>query len=160
MNIVNRRMSLVRVVFFSFLGVVGAPNSFAETSEESVTNVQVVREFIEAWSRLDADELVTYFAEEGTYHNMPIAPVSGHANLRGFIGNFLKSWEKTDWEVLNIVAEGDLVIAERVDRTVVAGRQVDLPCVGVFEMEGGKIKVWRDYFDMATFTKGASGPQE
>ena len=38
------------------------------------------------------------------------------------------------------------------DRTVVAGRKVDLPCVGIFEMENGKIKVWRDYFDLATFT--------
>ena len=31
--------------------------------------------------------------------------------------------------------------------------KVDLPCCGVFEMEDGKIRVWRDYFDMATFTK-------
>ena len=119
-----------------------------------MNNEQIIRDFIGAWSRLDVDELVTYFAEDGTYYNMPIEPVSGHDNLRGFIGNFLASWEKTDWEILNILAEGDLVIAERVDRTVVAGREVDLPCVGVFEMENGKIKVWRDYFDMASFTGG------
>ncbi len=122
---------------------------------EEMSNEQVVRDFIAAWSRLDAEELVTYFTEDGTYYNMPIQPVSGHANLKGFIHNFLKTWEKTDWEIVNIVAQDDLVIAERVDRTVVAGRKVDLPCVGVFEMENGKIKVWRDYFDMATFTAGA-----
>jgi limonene-1,2-epoxide hydrolase len=83
---------------------------------------------------------------------MPTAPVSGHANLQAFIHGFLKSWDKTDWEIINILAQGDLVIAERMDRTVVAGRKVDLPCVGIFEMEDGKIKVWRDYFDLATFT--------
>jgi limonene-1,2-epoxide hydrolase len=148
------------LVFAGFLGVVGSSASVAETGEQTMTNEQIIREFIGAWSRLDADELVTYFAEDGTYHNMPIAPVSGHADLRGFIGNFLKSWEQTDWEVLNIISRGDLVIAERVDRTVVAGRKIDLPCVGVFEMEGGKIKMWRDYFDMATFTTGATGNQE
>jgi limonene-1,2-epoxide hydrolase len=30
---------------------------------------------------------------------------------------------------------------------------VDLPCAGVFEMQGGKIKVWRDYFDLGTYVK-------
>jgi limonene-1,2-epoxide hydrolase len=160
MTPLNRRMSLFWIVFVSFFSVVGSTNGVAETGEQTITNEQIIREFIGAWSRLDADELVTYFAEDGTYHNMPIAPVSGHANLREFIGNFLNSWERTDWEVLNIVSRGDLVIAERVDRTVVAGRKVDLPCVGVFEMEGGKIRVWRDCFDMATFTKGATGAQE
>jgi limonene-1,2-epoxide hydrolase len=31
---------------------------------------------------------------------------------------------------------------------------VDLPCVGVFELEAGKIKTWRDYFDLATYQRG------
>lgn len=38
----------------------------------------------------------------------------------------------------------------------VGEKGVDLPCLGVFEMEDGKIKVWRDYFDMATFAGGMS----
>ncbi len=33
---------------------------------------------------------------------------------------------------------------------------VDLPCLGVFEMKDGKIKEWRDYFDMGTFIKAMS----
>ncbi|MDO8378013.1 limonene-1,2-epoxide hydrolase family protein, partial [Phenylobacterium sp.] len=64
---------------------------------------------------------------------------------------FLKDWSSTQWEVLNLVSSGDVVIAERVDRTVVAGKPVDLPCCGVFEMRDGKIAVWRDYFDMGTY---------
>ena len=34
------------------------------------------------------------------------------------------------------------------DRTKMGEPSVDLPCVGIFELEEGKIKVWRDYFDM------------
>jgi limonene-1,2-epoxide hydrolase len=140
----------------SVVAIGGQNTSWASAQgAENVNNEQIVRDFIAAWSRLDADELVTYFTADGTYYNMPIAPVTGQANLREFIHNFLKSWEKTDWEILNIVSQGDLVIAERVDRTVVGDRKVDLPCVGVFEMQDGKIAVWRDYFDLATFTKGA-----
>ena len=51
---------------------------------------------------------------------------------------------------------GDIVIAERLDRTEAGDKSVDLPCTGVFEMKDGKIKVWRDYFDMATFTAAMS----
>lgn len=118
-----------------------------------MSNAQIVRDFIAAWSRLDADELAGWFTEDGIYHNMPIAPVQGQAALRAFIGNFLKGWTETDWEVLTLVASGDTVIAERVDRTMVNGKKVDLPCCGVFELRDGKIAAWRDYFDMGTYVK-------
>ncbi|MCC6926806.1 limonene-1,2-epoxide hydrolase family protein [Novosphingobium sp.] len=122
------------------------------------TNAEVVRAFIAAWSRLDVEELVGYFTPDGTYYNMPIAPVSGHDALRPFITGFISGWASTEWEVLNLVESGDLVIAERVDRTVTPdGKQIELPCCGVFEMEQGKIRVWRDYFDMGTYMKALAG---
>ena len=121
------------------------------------SNKEIIQEFIEAWSRLDADELVNYFTSDGVYHNMPAAPVSGHDSLKPFIAGFIGGWTRTDWDILNLMEQGDIVIAERLDRTMVGDISVDLPCCGVFEMEDGKIKVWRDYFDMATYTKPLSG---
>ena len=114
-------------------------------------NETTIRNFIGAWSNLDTDELVAYFTEDGTYHNMPMQAVSGHMALREFINGFMANWEKTDWEILNLVSAGNIVVAERVDRTVAAGKPVDLPCCGVFEMRDGKIAVWRDYFDITTY---------
>ena len=116
-------------------------------------NVKVIEAFISAWSNLDAEELAGYFTEVGVYYNMPTQPIQGRDNLVQFIGGFIASWTKTTWDTLNIVGAGNVVIAERLDRTEVGNIKVDLPCCGVFEMEDGKIKVWRDYFDMATFTK-------
>jgi limonene-1,2-epoxide hydrolase len=84
---------------------------------------------------------------------MMAKPVSGHENLRGFIGRFLKGWTATEWDIINIVSRGEIVIAERLDRTRLGDKKVDLPCVGVFEIQNGRIKVWRDYFDLATYTK-------
>ena len=123
---------------------------------EMTNNEALVRDFIAAWSRLDVDELVAYFCEDGVYHNMPAEPVAGHEALRAFIGAFLANWERTDWEVLNLLAEGDIVVVERMDRTLASGKSVDLPCCGVFEMRNGKIAVWRDYFDMATYINALS----
>ncbi len=118
---------------------------------QNADNVAIIREFIEAWSSLDADRLAEYFTEDGTYHNMPTQPVSGKDNVREFIRGFLATWTETRWDILNILGEGDVVIAERVDRTRTSMGDVDLPCTGVFEMEDGRIRVWRDYFDLNTF---------
>ena len=121
------------------------------------SNEEIVRDFIKAWSRLDPAELAGYFSADGTYHNMPAEPVTGCENIEKFIGGFLKHWSSTEWDILNIVSRGDVVIAERLDRTMVGGKAVNLPCCGVFEMEHGKIKVWRDYFDLATYVRALQG---
>ncbi|MCC6786631.1 MAG: nuclear transport factor 2 family protein [Hyphomonadaceae bacterium] len=120
------------------------------------SNETIVRAFIAAWSRLDVEELLSYFAADGVYHNMPIGPIAGHERLRPFIQNFLKGWTATTWDIRAILASGDLVMVERLDRTRVGNKPVDLPCCGVFEMKDGKIQVWRDYFDMATYTRALS----
>ncbi len=114
-------------------------------------NEEIIRDFIKAWSRLDAKELAGYFAEDGVYHNMPTGPVKGRDNVEAFIAGFAKDWTSTEWDLLNILADGDIVITERLDRTKVGDKPVDLPCAGIFEMQDGKIKVWRDYFDLSTY---------
>ena len=37
------------------------------------------------------------------------------------------------------------------------GKQADIPVIGVFEVDSdGKIKLWRDYFDLETFNRQIS----
>lgn len=121
------------------------------------TNEDIIREFVRTWSTLDPDRIVAFFAEDWVYHNMPLAPVSGRAQLRAFIAGFVKNWSATDWVIVNLVSAGPIVIAERVDRTKMGEKSVDLPCCGVFELKDGKISVWRDYFDLATYTRALAG---
>jgi limonene-1,2-epoxide hydrolase len=119
---------------------------------QTESNEAIVRDFISAWQRLNPSELAGYFSEDGVYHNMPSAAVVGRDNIEQFIAGFISQWESTDWEVINLLADGDRVMVERLDKTVVAGRPVNLPCFGYFELSDGKIKLWRDYFDLATYT--------
>jgi len=116
-------------------------------------NEDVIRDFIVTWSNLDANGLAEYFTDDGIYHNMPMEPVSGKENIRNFIAGFIQPWTNTTWDILSIVSKGDIVIAERLDRTSAGEKKVDLPCAGVFEMEKGKIKILRDYFDSNTYFK-------
>ena len=118
-----------------------------------MSNKQIIRLFIEAWSTLNADKLAEFFTEDGVYHNIPATPVSGKANVRDFIKGFSGDWTATNWEVISIVEDGDIVVAERIDHIDMGDKHVDLPCVGVFELYEGKIRIWRDYFDLGTYMK-------
>jgi len=77
----------------------------------------------------------------------------GKGNVQAMIAGFIQSWTATEWEVLNLPSAAEVVVAERLDRTKAGDKAVDLPCTGVFVMENGKIKVWRDYFDFTTSVK-------
>ena len=116
-------------------------------------NIDIVTEFCEAWSRRDVDELVDYFTEHAIYHNMPGPPIEGKPAIKTIFQQILAPTTWAEWETLNIAEVGDAVLTERVDRFDIAGKRVELPVAGVFEIEGGKIKAWRDYFDMATWTR-------
>ena len=55
-----------------------------------------------------------------------------------------------------IVAEGDTVITEHVERwTWDSGETVDLPFVSVFQLRDGRIVRWWDYWDLATLMNAA-----
>ena len=139
----------ILIVFLLLTGI----GANAQREPEMSNNESIIREFVTAWSRLDAVELASYFAVDGIYHNIPSRPVQGRENIQQFIAGFIAPWESTTWEIITLLSDGDTVIVERVDRTVVAGKAVDLPCTGVFELQNGEIKAWRDYFDLATYTK-------
>jgi limonene-1,2-epoxide hydrolase len=116
-------------------------------------NIDLVRAFCEAFSRRDTDELLGFFTDDAVYHNMPMPPVRGKEAIRSVLDMFLKPAESVEFIVLHAASEGAAVLTERLDRFGIGGKKVELPVCGVFEIEGGKIAAWRDYFDMATWTR-------
>ena len=48
---------------------------------------------------------------------------------------------------------GSTVLTERVDRFLMNGQPIALPVMGTFEVRGGKIAAWRDYFDLADYQR-------
>ena len=117
------------------------------------SNEQIINDFIAAWARLDADAVTEFFTDDAVYHNIPMAPVKGKENIRKEIPKFMRGTTSLNFEVRHQVAAGNLVMNERLDHATVKGKSFSLPVFGVFELEGGKIKAWRDYFDLETFTK-------
>ena len=119
--------------------------------------IEVVRRFCAAWSdNTGAVELAAFFAEDAVYHNIPQEPVTGRENIANTIASVLRPGppgiESIDFRVINIAANGPVVMTERVDAFKTPNKSFELPVMGIFEINDGKISAWRDYFDMAQFT--------
>jgi limonene-1,2-epoxide hydrolase len=120
-------------------------------ANENETPIEVVRRFCAVWSNGDPDEIAEFFADDAVYHNIPMDPITGRDTIKSFIAGFAGGAEQIDFRVRNIVAEGNVVLTERVDVFVMPNGKVELPVMGTFEVRDGKIAAWRDYFDMKQF---------
>jgi len=119
---------------------------------------KVVSDLFAAWSRLSIDDIMSYFAEDAVWDNVPMTPAKGKAAIREMTNGFLKDTATFGVKVLKSAHEGNVVFNSRIDSiTMKNGKKADIPVAGMFELDdAGKIKVWRDYFDLATFTKQVS----
>lgn len=118
---------------------------------------ELVRSFIEAWNANDLERILGHLSEDVTYHNMPVAPIHGRAAVRDYLGG-KGGFDWVDWKLLSLAVDGNKVLTERVDDFGWQGRSISLPIMGIFEVEGGLIRAWRDYFDMAGYRTQLSAP--
>jgi limonene-1,2-epoxide hydrolase len=115
--------------------------------------IELVRRFCAAWSDgLGAAELAAFFTDDAIYHNIPLAPVTGREDIASTIASFTAGVEGIEFRVINITADGPVVMTERVDVFKLPDKAFELPVMGTFEVRDGKITAWRDYFDMNQFT--------
>jgi limonene-1,2-epoxide hydrolase len=116
------------------------------------TPVEIVTQFCDQVAGGDAEKAAEFFSDDAIYHNIPLDPVNGRAAIRDTIGMFLGMADKVWFDTLHIVADGPIVMTERVDHFAQGDRDIALPVMGTFEVHDGKITAWRDYFDMNQFT--------
>jgi limonene-1,2-epoxide hydrolase len=120
--------------------------------------LETIQSFCDAWARKDIDELMSFFAEDAVYHNIPVPPVKGAAAIREAFLAFAKLMDSIVLVNLNVAANGDVVFTERIDKFRSAKLTLDLPVAGVFELRDGKIVAHRDYFDYQTWLKATGIP--
>ena len=119
--------------------------------EDPQKNIALISQFIQACVRADPDEFASYFTEDAIWWNSPWAPVKGRDAIRETLRRGSQKMAALPWEIRHIVADGNIVLTERVDHFLVNNNKVSVPCMGVFELQGGKIAAWRDYWDLKQF---------
>jgi limonene-1,2-epoxide hydrolase len=113
---------------------------------------EVVDRFLAAWQSEDADTALAFFADDAVWHNMPMDPVVGIEAIREVYVEFAGAMDGLRVDVHLQLSNDTFVMHERTDHVSMGGKTVSLPICGVFEIQHGRIKNWRDYFDMTRLT--------
>ena len=112
----------------------------------------VVDEFIRRIVANDLESALEMVSDDVEYDNVPLGKNIGPDAMRAFLGAMSGGVDEVQFVIHRQAAAGNLVMNERLDRFRVGDNWMDLPVAGVFEVnDAGKVSLWRDYFDLATF---------
>jgi len=116
-----------------------------------MTPLETVNAFIDALERKDFDAAIALVADDCEYDNVPMGKIHGPADIRAALEPMLGAANTVEWIVYRESADGPIVFNERFDRFEMPFGWIDMPVTGVWEVHDGKIKLWRDYFDLSTY---------
>jgi limonene-1,2-epoxide hydrolase len=116
---------------------------------------QVVRDFmtafIEAWPTGDATTLSRFFSEDAQYCNGPLQPVHGREAIMAELARMMSLGGEVEADIRHFLSDDAVVMTERVDYVKLGRKTAGLAIAGVYEVHGGVITRWRDYFDSKEF---------
>jgi limonene-1,2-epoxide hydrolase len=102
-----------------------------------------------------------FFTPATIWENVGMMSTTGPDEALGLMANFESQLGLATMKVdmVAIAAQGNKVLTERVDHMVKpdGGVAMSVRVAGIFEVEGGKITAWRDYFDTAGMGGGQAG---
>lgn len=123
------------------------------------SDLGLVKDFCESWAGGDLEHVLSFLAEDAEWENVPTGSIHGKSAIREKLGSVFKAADKIEWHLLHAASlESGHVLTERVDLVVVNGRVAKLRLMGIFHVTEGKIRLWRDYFDMETYRKALGQP--
>ncbi len=103
------------------------------------------------WEDLDKELILSVFHEDAEMQSMMKAPYRGKAEIAAMLDQFLAIASAVRMEILNRCIDGNVVTLERRDHFTVLGKSGVLPAVGIFIIEDGLIRTWREYFDWSFY---------
>jgi limonene-1,2-epoxide hydrolase len=119
----------------------------------STDSAIVVETFLKALQAQDFDKVDALLADDLVYENVGLPTMHGGAK----VARMLRSMQgKMGFEVNfhRNVADGATVLNERTDAIVVGPLRLQFWVCGVFEVNDGRITLWRDHFDFFDVVKG------
>ena len=123
----------------------------AKPTSQEKANVQVVKDFCEAWPAHDVAKIMSYFADDCAYRPLEtMETAKGRETVEKEIKRFVNNVER--FEILETWARGPMVINQRIDHF----KDFQVKAwhgTGVFFLKDGRIVEW---FDYTTFTDPVS----
>jgi limonene-1,2-epoxide hydrolase len=113
----------------------------------------------QALSKRDWDSVQTYLSDDCIYVDMPIGPTAAARGPADIVRRLKLGLESLADYVNHdglLVADGVHVFYEHSETwTWQSGEKAVLPFVSVHKVIGGKVVLWKDYWDMGTMTAQA-----
>ena len=139
----------MRQRILAVLGVIlltaAAPSVAADTDAQKLATVQ---KMIDAWNTRNWQQVYELFAADGVLESMMLpTPTVGREAISKRIGALAKDISRIELRIRHMGVADGVVFIERVDDFVYRGKHGAVPVVGVVEVEQGRVKAWREYYD-------------
>ncbi len=106
---------------------------------------EVVTRCMEAMHAKDVEGVLACFHDDAEF-SLPSQHFAGKDALRAMFAGFLSVATDMHMEVHRQIADGNMIVNERTDHFTIGERSVDLDICGVFQVDEGRIRYWREYF--------------
>ena len=141
----------MRQQILAALGVIlltaAAPSVAADTDAQKLATVQ---KMIDAWNTRNWQQVYELFAADGVLESMMLpTPTVGREAISKRIGALANDIARIELRIRHMGVADGVVFIERVDDFVYRGKHGAVPVVGVVEVEQGRVKAWREYYDRA-----------
>lgn len=120
---------------------------------DTAANARAVESFLYALQDEDFDTAEAAMADNIEWQNVGYPTIRGRRRIMSI---FRRGKGRVGFEVKlhRVAAEGNAVLTERTDALIIGPVRMQFWVCGVFEVHGGRITLWRDYFDMFDVVKG------
>jgi limonene-1,2-epoxide hydrolase len=117
---------------------------------DTTANARTVETFLYALQDEDFDTAASKLADNIEWQNVGIPIIRGRERIMKI---FRSGGGRMGFEVKfhRIAAEGNAVLTERTDALIFGPLRMQFWVCGTFEIHGGRITLWRDYFDFFDF---------
>ncbi|MGV0643407.1 limonene-1,2-epoxide hydrolase family protein [Mycolicibacterium sp. XJ879] len=127
----------------------------AAALRSNLDNVRTVETFLYALQDEDFDTVDKSLADGIEWQNVGLPTIHGRQRI---VDLMRRGQGRMGFEVKihRIAGEGSAVLTERTDALVFGPVRIQFWVCGTFEVHGGRITLWRDYFDTLDFLKGTA----
>lgn len=120
----------------------------------AVDNAHTVEVFLSALQNQDLDTAAAQLDDNLVYENVGYPTIRGRARAIKLFRGLQRPNLGFEAKIHRIAVNGASVLTERTDVLVIGPVRMQFWVCGVFEVQNGRITLWRDYFDMFDMLKG------
>lgn len=126
----------------------------SDVSNIQAQSEEIVERFLNALMQQDHVTISELLHPDIVYTNVSLPTFKGGKRVAGLIKLALSSARKLKVKNHQLVAKENIVLTERTDILEIGPLHIGFWVCGTFEVEDGKIILWRDYFDWLNVSKG------